>query len=133
MASNLPSVIVIPFTTLDPDADHRFKGLFVACANMQGTNCYLCHDKVFRNSALPPEMQGIDRLGAIELPESAYYEDLDRIGDMCESVGLEHNLRSTLPDAAKEQAKEDFERAKLKEYLAKYGIPPEGDSDPNAK
>ena len=130
MASNLPSVIVIPFTTLDPDQEHRFKGLYVACANIQGSNCYLCHDRVFRSSALPSDMQGIDREGALELPESAYYADLDTIGDMCEQVGLEHNLKPTLPDAAKEQAREEMERAKLAELLAKYGPPLE---DPLAK
>lgn len=125
---NATIVIVIPFTTLDPDDEHRFKGLYVASANIQGSILYLCHDQVFRNSALPMEMNSADRATALALPESAYYDNLDEIAALCESVGLQHNLKSNLPspkDLKDEAAQEERERAKLKELLGKYGPPDE--------
>lgn len=123
---NVPTVIALPFSTIDPNAEHRLKGLTVACASINGQNCYLCHDGVFRGSALPLDMQAADRETALDHSESAFFEDKQAIASLCEQQGWPVNSDTKLPKeqprkSADSNGDEESERAMLKKLLAKYG------------
>jgi hypothetical protein len=121
-----PTVVMVPFTTLQVGQDHRFNGLVVACAMIQGANYYLCRDGVFRVSALPFELQGTNRETALVHPESAYYNDKAEIVLVCQALGFQTDPTGTLSQPtppALPEATAAAERELLLKLLEKHGDP----------